>query len=277
MNASIIWIWAALVVSVLFDISFGILTKYSTSNAHAGALAWWARLVKAVYTGIVLLFARKFPGGRVWLLGAVSALFLLLGEYFRWRSMQKGSDTACTLAVVELYPILAGVLVLFWPAFGANPTGKDIAAFALVLAALLIANWPRGGQVTKEVFLGLLFMTIEISVTLYGRIVMKIPTTELIFAISVTGMVWFLPMVPKIDVRAAKWGTITSLVNLATIIPFLWTMGAAPASSKPVMLAVTSLSSTLGAIAANIWFKEQWSTKKILLIAFLGIASVLTI
>jgi hypothetical protein len=190
--------------------------------------------------------------------------------------MKKGSDTACTLAVVELYPILAGILVLFLPVFGTNPTWKDITAFALVLTALIVANWPKGGKVTRDVFLGLLFMTIEICFTIYGRLVMKIPTNELIFAISVTGTAWFLPMVRKIDLKALKWGTVTATVNMMTIIPFLWALGAAPVSSKPIMLAVTSLSSTLGAIASNVWFKERWSTKKVLLIMFLCAASVLT-
>jgi hypothetical protein len=285
MNLWIVWI--ALAASVLFDISFGVLTKYSTNKADAGALAWWARLICAIIAGAFILPGYGFSltsvattsslaKWNVWVLCGVSSVFLLLGEYFRWRSMQKGSDTACTLAVVELYPVLAGVLVLFLPVFGTNPTWKDITAFVFALTALLIANWPKGGKVTKEVFLGLLFMTIEISITIYGRLVMKIPTNELIFAISITGMIWFLPALRKVGLETIKWGTVTATVNMMTIIPFLWALGAAPPASKPIMLAVTSLSSTLGAITANVWFKDRWSAKKVLLIAFLCAASILT-
>ncbi|MBN1935575.1 MAG: hypothetical protein JW934_12985 [Anaerolineae bacterium] len=288
-------IWIALLISVLCDVLFGVLTKYSTDNASAHVLAWWARLICGVIAGAVALLAGLiawiFPGlplaplmitvdnltdRNIWLLGAISSFFLLLGEYFRWRSLQKESDPACTLAVVELYPVLAGVLVLFLPVFGTNPTWKDTTAFVLALAALLIANWPQGGKVTQEVFLGLLFMTIEICFTLYGRLVMHIPTMALLFVISVTGTLWWLPMARRINLKAAKWGAITATVNMFTIIPFLLVIGMAPLSSKPIMLAVTSLSSTLGAIVANVWFKKRWSTKKVLLIAFLGAASVLT-
>lgn len=281
-------IWTVLLLSVLFDVSFGILTKYSTDNAHAGALAWWARVICGVIAGAVALIASRLSLAsltitadilakqEVWILGAASSFFLLLGEYFRWRSLQKESDPACTLAIVELYPVLAGILVLFLPAFGTNPTWREMTAFAFALAALLIANWPQGGRVTKEVFLGLLFMTIEICITLYGRLVMKVPTMALLFTISVTGAIWWLPMVRKVDIKAIRWGALTASVNMITIVPFLWVLGVAPVSNKPIMLAVTSLSSTLGAIAANVWFKGRWSTKKVLLIAFLGVASVLT-
>ena len=268
-------IWSILLVSILLDVSFGILTKYSSNNGHAGALAWWARLVKAVYTGAILLYQRRFPSTEVWILGAISSLLLLWGEYLRFRSMQKGSDTACTLAVVELYPVLSGVLILFLPAFGTHPTGKDIAVFGLALAALLVANWPKGGKLTKEAFISLLFMTVEISFTLYGRMVMGIPTTELLFAISVTGMIWFLPTVTRIDRRVVGWGTLAGLVQLGVVVLFLEVMGNAPAQSKPMMLAITSLSGTLGAVAANIWFKDRWSVKKVLLFTFLAAASVL--
>lgn len=288
-------IWIALLISVLCDVLFGILTKYSTDHAPAHVLAWWARLICGVIAGLVGCFAglaaQIFPNlsfaplmitmdnltnRNIWLLGAVSSFFLLLGEYFRWRSLQKESDPACTLAVIELYPVLAGVLVLLLPAFGTNPTWKDTTAFVFALAALLVANWPRGGKVTKEVFLGLLFMTIEICITLYGRLVMHIPTMALLFAISVTGTLWWLPAARKINFQSARWGAITATVNMLTIIPFLLVIGMAPLSSKPIMLAVTSLSSTLGAIVANVWFKRAWSAKKVLLIACLGAASVLT-
>jgi|GEM_PF-3773155 len=288
-------IWIILLISVLCDVLFGILTKYSTDNAPAHVLAWWARVVCGIIAGaiaiLVGLLNRIFPAWplgplmitaenltnrNIWLLGAVSSFFLLLGEYFRWRSLQKDSDVACALAVVELYPVLAGVLVLFLPAFGTNPTWKDITAFMLALAAILIANWPKGGKVTKEVFLGLLFMTIEICITLYGRLVMRIPTMTLIFVISVTGTLWWLPVARRLDRTAAKWGGITASVNMLTIIPFLIVIGIAPQTQKPIMLAVTSLSSTLGAIVANVWFKKSWSLKKVLLITCLGIASALT-
>lgn len=288
-------IWTALLISVLCDVLFGILTKYSTDHAPAHVLAWWARLIcgviAALVGGLAVLAARIFPNlsfaplmitmdnltdRNIWLLGAVSSFFLLLGEYFRWRALQKESDVACTLAVVELYPVLAGILVLFLPVFGTNPTWKDITAFVFALAALLVANWPQGGKVTKEVFLGLLFMTVEICITLYGRLVMHIPTMALIFAISATGTLWWLPAARKIDLKAAKWGAATATVNMLTIVPFLLVIGMAPLRSKPIMLVVTSLSSTLGAIIANVWFKRNWSIKKVLLIACLGAASMLT-
>lgn len=217
-------------------------------------------------------------GGGTWLgaaLGLFAGLTFYIASIYRAKAVAT-SPVSLVFAITNLDLVLAGAVVLFIPAFAAEPTIWNIIACIVAAGAVLVGGVVRGVEtISRYTFIALgLLVVSTLAAGLYAR---SFPQ-QLAFLMILdyaAGVVPNFHLTPRVQKAEWRWGLLAGLLIFGGFWVGIEAQARASAADLPLVFLALSLKTPLTAVLAVPLFKERLTVQKVAAVSLATLALVL--